>query len=344
MKNYQSIISLIEKLLNEHDCIIIPNFGGFVVKFEDFKLNNQQSIISPRKRWIAFNERLNSDDGILATEWAGLHALSNKVAFQEINQFSKYIKAELAKNQSFILGNIGQFYLSTEANIVFSPNLKMNYDLTMFGLNDVIFQGENIIAEKIQPELIPPVNKSAQHLEIRTAEIEKENFTNKVILPKHIIYTIFAFIFTAFSAYFLTDPKTQYVYSSFSPLTLVLSKNNNSNSTTRIQPIEKETLSRKKIVKVDNEVDPSTHTKFSNTLKQDKIYLIAASFLTLAKAEIAREEFKLEGFKMAEVLPKNENDKYFRISLGNEETYEAGYKTASKIKETYKIDIWVYKP
>jgi hypothetical protein len=68
-------ISAIESLLLEHDCVIIPNFGGFVINVQDFKFDEKEAIIYPRKKSIAFNERLKSDDGILAMHIAKQNAI-----------------------------------------------------------------------------------------------------------------------------------------------------------------------------------------------------------------------------------------------------------------------------
>lgn len=342
MKNYQSIITLIENLINEHDCIIIPNFGGFVVNIEDFKLNQNDWVISPRKRWIAFNKQLKSDDGLLATQWANMNQISHKEGFQEINQFSKFITAELIKNEQLAFGNIGEFQLSTESKITFIPNSEKNYDLSMFGLTSV-----NIVpitSTKNKPELIEPKIDTTYHEEISQVELESEISHSKSILPKHIIYTILAFIFAGFSAYFLTEPNSRYVNSSFSPFTIKIAKKNIET------PIKKKVANQTINSGLEeNEIRPAIDSNKitqvpANNISLDKIELIAASFLTMEKAETALAEFQSKGFSDAKILAKGENEKFYRVSVGIESTFESGYKTAARLKKENKLDIWVYKP
>lgn len=340
MKNYQSIISLIENLINDHDCIIIPNFGGFVVNIEDFKLSSDKQTIYPRKRWIAFNERLKSDDGLLSIQWANLQAISNKEAFNEINQFSKFIKSELVKNQTLQLGSIGEFHLNHESNLLFSPNTSFNYDLSVFGLGAVnIAEIASQTKNKEKPALIEPIIEEEIRDEISTEEYDLSITNKRSILPKHIIYTILAFVFAGFSAYYLTEPNSRYVNSSFSPFTIKIAKSK------KIQ-----LATKKEIKALDAPIQvsvnsPEDSTSIVNDVEQtDKIYLIAASFLTKERAEIAMNQLKEQGFSTTEILVKKENEKFYRVSLGIKESFEAAYKDAAKYKKENKLDIWVYKP
>ncbi|MFM6949187.1 MAG: SPOR domain-containing protein [Aquirufa sp.] len=340
MKNYQSILTLIENLINDHNCIIIPNFGGFVVNIEDFKLSKDQQKIYPRKKWIAFNERLKSDDGLLSTQWADLQKISNKEAFNEINHFSKFIKSELVKNQTLQLGNIGAFHLNSESNIIFNPNSVYNYDLSIFGLTEVNLSDVSTLKEKAKPVLVEPIHEAEIREEISLEEIENDTNRQRVILPKHYFYTILAFIFAGFSAYYLTEPNSRYVNSSFSPFTIKIAK------TKKDIPSQKVAIKNSAIPKQskvpDNPIDSTITNETANS--SDKIYLIAASFLTKAKAEIAMNQLKEEGFSETEILSKKENEKFYRVSIGIKESFEEAYKDAAKLKKEKKIDIWVHKP
>jgi hypothetical protein len=76
---------------------------------------------------------------------------------------------------------------------------------------------------------------------------------------------------------------------------------------------------------------------------EEVIYLVAASFQSLKQAEKGLKEFKSRGFDQAEIILKNEQTKFYRISLGTEHSMDAGYAKASEWKSEKKVDIWVYK-
>lgn len=345
MLNQKSIVSLIETLLYEHDCIIIPNFGGFVVNVKDFEFNAKEGKIYPRKRWIAFNERLCSDDGILATAWAKQEGISHKLAFDQINQFSKNLKEYLKDNQSVILPKLGTFSLTAESKISFVPLADQNFDLSQFGLTAVSLPSSGIISKPILIE--NPVEKSLTYQEEMSEESVKEAFEEGLkpqrISSKIYVYALLAFILGGISAYFLTEPNSRYVNSSLSPFTIKIKKKEVAEVK---KAIEKPIITTDDAVKVDSNIVPAPTESTSSPVilgNSGTVYLVAASFQTQAKAEIAMQELKSKGFK-AEILPKTEGALHFRVSVGTENSMEAGYKKAAAIKSEKNLEIWVYKP
>ena len=76
---------------------------------------------------------------------------------------------------------------------------------------------------------------------------------------------------------------------------------------------------------------------------KDVIYLVAASFQSFEQAEKSLRLFKSLGFDQAEIILKNDQSKFYRISLGTENSMDAGYAKAIELKKTKKVDIWVFK-
>lgn len=342
-----SIVNLIESLLYEHDCIIIPNFGGFVVNLKDFEFNAKEEIIYPRKRWVAFNERLCSDDGILATAWAKKEGISHKIAFDQINQFSKSLKDALKLEQSIVLDRIGTLSLTAESKISFVPEQDQNFDLSLFGLSPVSLPSLNNLPKPVLIE--NPVEKSmVLHEEISEETLEnlEEEFEPKKISTKVYVYALLAFLLGGLSAYFLTEPNSRYVNSSLSPFTIKIKKE----KSTPIPSQTKAPVSIENTESVDSVIDaPAVERTGENleSLHKEEIkgvYLVAASFQTEAKAALAVQELKAKGFDQAVILPKTPDAIHFRVSIGTEANMEAGYKRAAEIKSLKKLDIWVFKP
>ena len=57
----------ISELLFLHDCVILPNFGGFVGNPQSAKLNKTTGMLSPPSKQILFNANLKTNDGLLIT-------------------------------------------------------------------------------------------------------------------------------------------------------------------------------------------------------------------------------------------------------------------------------------
>jgi len=334
-------IQAIESLLLEHDCVIIPNFGGFVINVQDFKFDEKEAIIHPRKKSIAFNERLKSDDGILAMHIVKQNMISQKKAFESVAAFGKEMKDGLKNNESLAFGNLGTFSLTEESKIVFEPNQTFNYDLDQFGLYSVS------TGARKKPVLVEaPIEKSLEDLPTQTKEEVEEVQQPRRITSKFYAYILLAFIVGGMGAYILTEPNSKFVNSSFSPLTIRIKKEQKQVKiiTTKkvLLPSKSDNLEVINEVKSENEaLEPVIISK--NIEISDHIFLVAASFKTLEKAELGKSELIAKGFQEATILPKLENETYFRISLGSAKNMDLAYSEAAKLKRDKKIDIWVFK-
>ncbi|MCY7353161.1 MAG: SPOR domain-containing protein [Cytophagaceae bacterium] len=124
----------IKNLLFEQDCVVIPDFGGFITNFHSSTVHeNSGSLVPPRKR-IAFNEVLHSDDGLLSSFVAVNEGKSREEALTKIHSFAEHIRKELKLRKSFRFENLGVFTLNTEGKLVFEPDNKINYYADSFGM------------------------------------------------------------------------------------------------------------------------------------------------------------------------------------------------------------------
>ena len=334
-------IQAIESLLLEHDCVIIPNFGGFVINVQDFKFDEKEAIIHPRKKSIAFNERLKSDDGILAMHIVKQHVISQKKAFESVAAFGKEMKDGLKNNQPLAFGNLGTFSLTEESKIIFEPNQTFNYDLDQFGLYSVS------TGARKKPVLVEaPVEKSLEDLPTQTKEEVEEVQQPRKITSKFYAYILLAFIVGGMGAYILTEPNSKFVNSSFSPLTIRIKKEQKQE---KMLPVSKAIATSKtanlvvteEVESGNEDIKPVIVPK--NIEVSDHIFLVAASFKTIEKAELGKSELIQKGFQEATILPKLANETYYRISLGSAKNMDLAYAEAANLKKEKKIDIWVFK-
>ena len=78
--------SHISYLLHEHDCVILPSFGGFVANYHSAKIDPVIDLMHPPKKHIVFNKTLQNNDGLLVNEVASYEGVSFKKG-QKIFQF-----------------------------------------------------------------------------------------------------------------------------------------------------------------------------------------------------------------------------------------------------------------
>ncbi len=124
----------ISDLLYRYDCVIVPNFGGFVANAKSAQIKN--NIFTPPFKQISFNSLLIENDGLLANYIASVDKMPYKTAvnfidFEVQEWIDKLLKEELE------LEGIGTLY-SANDSIHFEPNNKINYLTSSFGLDAVV--------------------------------------------------------------------------------------------------------------------------------------------------------------------------------------------------------------
>lgn len=323
--------TFLEHLLYDHECVIIPQFGGFVVNAEDFSYNEKEGKIYPKRKCVAFNEKLKTDDRFLSTEWAKKKSISTQEASAQITAFSKELKSQLSTQGEVTLGILGSFSLNQEKRIAFSPNPEFNADLDVFGLYPVGL-GHLPINKPQKPVLIntpiPEDLPSQSSQEIQPTKMSRSVY----------VYAAIAFIIGGIGAFFLTAPATNQSQSSLNPIKI--EKKVDSAPVIKVETLIDTTQAKTLSAPVENE--PITVKVEENKVK-DVIYLIAASFQSFEQAEKSLKGFKSLGFDQAEIILKNDQSKFYRISLGTEHSMDAGYAKASELKKSKKVDIWVFK-
>ena len=71
-----NLANYINDLLYRYDCVIVPDFGGFVTNRIGAKLNSDTHTFSPPTKQIAFNSHLKHNDGLLANYIASSEQIS----------------------------------------------------------------------------------------------------------------------------------------------------------------------------------------------------------------------------------------------------------------------------
>ena len=77
----------ISELLFKHDCVIVPNFGGFVGNHQSAKLNSQTNVLYPPTKQILFNRDLITNDGLLVSYIANQESVSLEEAKEAVVEF-----------------------------------------------------------------------------------------------------------------------------------------------------------------------------------------------------------------------------------------------------------------
>ncbi len=124
----------ISDLLYRYECVIVPNFGGFITNETSAKVNHFTHTFYPPKKQITFNSHLKNNDGLLANYIAS----AEKIPFNDaVSKIEKEIQEwnQTIENESIEITKIGSLSLNKDKKIIFEPATSVNYLTSSFGLN-----------------------------------------------------------------------------------------------------------------------------------------------------------------------------------------------------------------
>ncbi|SDX63881.1 Sporulation related domain-containing protein [Lutibacter oricola] len=160
-----TLANYISDLLYRYECVIIPNFGGFVTKEISAKVNNYTHTFYAPSKELSFNAHLQNNDGLLANYIATAQNISYEKALNYINQQINDWKCTLAYDELQI-EKIGSLTLNKEGKLLFEPDTTVNYLTSSFGLSSYVSPAVKRITYKEQVrklETVAPILPSEEN-------------------------------------------------------------------------------------------------------------------------------------------------------------------------------------
>lgn len=164
----------IPELLYNLECVIIPDFGGFVTRTETAAFDEQNMTFRPPFRSISFNKNLIISDGSLIN-----HVMNaEKITYEQASTTIKYAVAKwnstLNEKNRLELNGIGVFSLFKDQTIQFEPKLDVNFLIESYGLFPITARPVNSdksegIIDLYPKEKIEENNNRKKYLKIAAA-------------------------------------------------------------------------------------------------------------------------------------------------------------------------------
>lgn len=129
-------IEYISDLLFLHDCVIIPDFGGFICNYKSAYIDENTGLICPPSKDILFNRNLTHNDGLLVSWIACKENISYEKATTQLTLFCEDLKIRLNQKQRIAFGDIGVFFTDRRFNIIFEAS-KNNFFAETYGMEPV---------------------------------------------------------------------------------------------------------------------------------------------------------------------------------------------------------------
>ena len=131
-----SIFKDISHLLHSNDCVILPNFGAFVLKSKSAYIEENEFF--PPSKYVSFNSMLKDNDGLLAKFISEERKISYKKSLKLISDEVKVLNEKLSEDLIFDTEYLGIFELKEKNTLIFNPDFSINFDSSVFGLNSFV--------------------------------------------------------------------------------------------------------------------------------------------------------------------------------------------------------------
>ncbi len=172
----------IHELLFEHDCVIIPGFGGFVANYLPARLDESNNRIFPPSKHLLFNKNLVNNDGLLAHRVSSAEGFSYDVALEKLSNYANQIKLSISKENRFEFPDIGLLYI--KENTYQFKSSGNNFLMSSFGLpvlDAVPFSNNEYIEDKESEET--PVINLQEHQQNKSKRKFKYWWVAAVLIP-----------------------------------------------------------------------------------------------------------------------------------------------------------------
>lgn len=126
-------------LLQHHDCVIVPELGGFIANFEPASIEPTTHAILPPRKYLVFNSSLTINDGLLATEVGSRLGCSFEEAMQKIRQEVAAWHETLTAGKMLVLEGIGALHVNKNGKTEFKPEPGQNFFNDAYGLTTIVF-------------------------------------------------------------------------------------------------------------------------------------------------------------------------------------------------------------
>jgi cell division septation protein DedD len=174
----------ISDLLHHYDCVIIPDFGGFVTNYKPAQIDPSLHMLNPPSKALIFNKNLVTNDGLLADKISQFEQVSYDAANGKIVTYVKDAKSALEAGNRVQIDKVGILFYDKERNIQFVADKDMNYLLDAFGLTsfygtpvpvEEIVEVEEVVAQ-VLPAKQTPLKRETKVVDrpsVKTGEVEK---------------------------------------------------------------------------------------------------------------------------------------------------------------------------
>ena len=357
----------IEVLLLSNDCVIVPDFGGFIAHHVEARYDADEKLWLPPFRTLGFNQQLRLNDSLLAQSYVDAYDMSYPDALRQIENEVEELKDILNSEGNYEMGGVGTLRVNSEGNLEFDPceagilspeeyglsdfsfkKLKDNIGVKEFKDNSIVAGEAETIAEEEEPHLLDFMGDKDEADDESRALVIKMSWVRNAVAIAAAIACFFLLAMPMANSNFGNQAMSQLNSNIINKL---MPKDSNM---TPAKPVEvsevKEVNEVKEVSEVseDKEVNEVKEVSEVNKDKEevkeenDTYCIVLASQVKRSNAEEYVEKLKKRGIDDARIYIHNN---ILRVICGSfqkeSEAYQQLNKMADEDEDFYEA--WVYR-
>jgi len=127
------------ELLRLHDCVIVPDLGGFVTNYRPAEMDLANNSFNPPVKEIIFTAKLSKNDGLLVNYISETEGVGYFEARQIIAEFVDEIWSKLENGERIEFHNVGSLQYDRNEKLIFEPEVHENFLLDAYGMEGFQF-------------------------------------------------------------------------------------------------------------------------------------------------------------------------------------------------------------
>lgn len=310
-------------LLCEHNCVVIPDFGGFVANYESARIDSHTHLMYAPKKTIVFNKSLQNNDGLLVNEIASCEGLTFKQAKKELDKYVIDLNESLQLYKKVFIDEVGTLLQTNEGKILFVQSNSRNHLLDSFGLS--ILQYPAIERTTVQEQF----EEKIKHIDKKHLPSNKKPWLKAaaVLLPLLMV-----------SALGISNKdKIQITYANLSPFS-------SSSTAEVVETVKTYSLAAFDIESPTNKIEDAVISfyeakananviEINESTNLDKHFIIAGAFSTEKNAQKMISQLKGANFGNSKIVNQS-NSGLYRVSYDGFANSSEALVALRKIKKT----------
>jgi len=125
-------------LLKFHECVIIPDFGGFISNYIPSRYDPFRNVYMPPTKEIVFNSKINKNDGLLINHLVESEAVGYSQAHSAVSNWVNSAFEKLNNGETVDLSSVGTLTFDRYGSFVFNST-GQNILAEAYGLEEVSY-------------------------------------------------------------------------------------------------------------------------------------------------------------------------------------------------------------